>query len=232
MDEFENLEIICNARIDTVLYNLPGERTGKRGRPRIRGERIDMKSVHPEKPKGADYYMGCLEVITNLWKNRHVYAYVTASDPNKSSSFRLFLCTAPSKALCVQADRHESKKIQNCSAWGMLPLGLYSIRWNIETGYYEMKSFWSLRDYMVRSVKGIERLINLICISYTACKLLPYYSMDFADYKGLGPQEVRYMLGEKIRMGIIMCSLEQIVETLKNDLSLKKVFQEFKRKCG
>lgn len=232
VDEFENLEMICNARIDTVLYNLPGERTGKRGRPRIRGERIDIKSVHLEKPKGADYYMGCLEVITNLWKNRHVYAYVTASGPNKSSSFRLFLCTAPSESLCVQADRHESKKIQNCSAWGMLPLGLYSIRWNIETGYYEMKSFWSLRDYMVRSVKGIERLINLTCISYTACRLLPYYSMDFTDYKGLSPQEVRYRLGEKIRMGIIMCSLEQIVETLKNDLPLKKVFQEFKRKCG
>ena len=104
--------------------------------------------------------------------------------------------------------------------------------WNIETGYYEMKSFWSLRDYMVRSVKGIERLINLTCISYTACRLLPYYSMDFTDYKGLSPQEVRYRLGEKIRMGIIMCSLEQIVETLKNDLPLKKVFQEFKRKCG
>lgn len=230
VDEFENLEIICNARIDTVLYNLPGERTGKRGRPRIRGERADIRSVRLEKPEGADYYMGCLEVITNLWKNRHVYAYVTASDPDKNSSFRLFLCTVPPEGLCVQADRHESRKIQNYSAWGMLPLGLYSIRWNIEIGYYEMKSFWSLRDYMVRSVKGIERLINLTCISYAACRLLPHYSMDFADYKGLSPQEVRYRLGEKIRMGIIMCSLEQTIETLENNLPLKKAFQEFKRK--
>lgn len=98
--------------------------------------------------------MGCLEVITNLWKNRHVYAYVTAFDPDKNSSFRLFLCIVPPEGLCVQADRHESRKIQNYSAWGMLPLGLYSIRWNIETGYYEMKSFWSFCDYMVRSVKG------------------------------------------------------------------------------
>lgn len=232
VDEFENLEIICNARIDTVLYNLPGEHTGKRGRPRIRGERADIRSVRLEKPEGADYYMGCLEVITNLWKNRHVYAYVTASDPDKNSSFRLFLCTVPPEGLCVQADRHESRKIQNYSAWGMLPLGLYSIRWNIEIGYYEMKSFWSLRDYMVRSVKGIERLINLTCISYAACRLLPHYSMDFADYKGLSPQEVRYRLGEKIRMGIIMCSLEQTIETLENNLPLKKAFQEFKRKWG
>ena len=114
----------------------------------------------------------------------------------------------------------------------MLPLGLYSIRWNIETGYYEMKSFWSFNDYMVRSVKGIERLINLTCISYAACRLLPHCSMDFADHKGLSAQEVRYRLGEKIRMGIIMCSLEQTIETLENNLPLKKAFQEFKRKWG
>jgi len=38
VDEFKNLEMICCARSDTVLYDLPGERTGKRGRPRIRGE--------------------------------------------------------------------------------------------------------------------------------------------------------------------------------------------------
>ena len=81
-------------------------------------------------------------------------------------------------------------------------------------------------------MQGIERLINLTCISYAACRLLPYYSMDFADYKCLSPQEVRYRLGEKIRMGIIMCSLEQAIETLKNDLPLKKAFQEFKRKWG
>lgn len=231
VDEFENLEIICNARIDTVLYNLPGERTGKRGRPRIRGERIDIHSIHLEKPKGANYYMGCMEVMTNLWKNRHVYAYVTALNPEKNSSRRLFLCTVPAEGLCVCADRHEDKKIQNYNAWGMLPLGLYSIRWGIETGYYEMKSFWSFRKYMVRSVKGMECLSNLICICYAACKLLPYYSMDFADDRGQSPQEVRYRLGEKIRMSIIMYRLEQSIETLKNDLPLKKAFQEFKRKC-
>ncbi len=39
----------------------------------------------------------------------------------------------------------------------MLPLGLFSLRWNIEISYYETKTFWSFRDYMVRSVEGIER---------------------------------------------------------------------------
>ena len=34
-------------------------------------------------------------------------------------------------------------------------LFLYSFRWNIETSYYEQKTFWSLCSYMVRSCKGI-----------------------------------------------------------------------------
>ena len=37
-----------------------------------------------------------------------------------------------------------------------IPLFLYSFRWNIETSYYEQKTFWSLCRYMVRSCKGIE----------------------------------------------------------------------------
>ena len=49
-----------------------------------------------------------------------------------------------------------------------IPLFLYSFRWNIETSYYEQKTFWSLCSYMVRSCKGIEMLVNLINICYCA----------------------------------------------------------------
>ena len=37
-------------------------------------------------------------------------------------------------------------------------LFLYSFHWNIETSYYEQKTFWSFCSYMVRSCKGIEML--------------------------------------------------------------------------
>lgn len=49
-----------------------------------------------------------------------------------------------------------------------IPPFLYSFRWNIETSYYEQKTFWSLCRYMVRSCKGIEMLVNLINICYCA----------------------------------------------------------------
>ena len=55
-----------------------------------------------------------------------------------------------------------------------IPLFLYSFRRNIETSYYELKTFWSFCSYMVRIHKGIEMLVNLINISYCAMKLLPY----------------------------------------------------------
>ena len=45
-----------------------------------------------------------------------------------------------------------------------IPLFLYSFQWNIETSYYEQKTFWSLCSYMVRNCKGIEMLVNLINI--------------------------------------------------------------------
>ena len=85
---------------------------------------------------------------------------------------------------------------------------------------------------MVRSARGIERLLNLICISYAACKLLPYYDTEFADYRGQSTQEVRYQLGEKIRMGIIIRSLEHMVETWKNNCLIKKALNELIHKCS
>ena len=77
VEEFKNLEMICATRSDTVLYDLPGERTGKRGRPRIHGERLSLSDIPQKKPEDADYFMGCRKVVTNLWKGRIVYAYVT-----------------------------------------------------------------------------------------------------------------------------------------------------------
>lgn len=54
---------ICNI-FSAICINLPGERTGKRGRPRIHRERIRLESIPLKKPEGADYYMGCRKVIT------------------------------------------------------------------------------------------------------------------------------------------------------------------------
>ena len=67
---------------------------------------------------------------------------------------------------------------------------------------------------------------------YAAVRVLPYYSKEFQKYQSQSPQKIRYQLGEKIRMNLIIHSLGQTIETIKKDLSLKKAFQELMRKCG
>ena len=43
MDEYENLDLIGNARSDSVIYDLAPQRTGKKGRPASHGKRLSIQ---------------------------------------------------------------------------------------------------------------------------------------------------------------------------------------------
>ena len=103
-----------------------------------------------------------------------------------------------------------------------IPLFLYSFRWNIETSYYEQKTFWSFCSYMVRSCKGIEILINLINISYCAMKLLPYQDKTFSEYRTKSVQEFRFELSQGIRRQIFFATFVKNVETNIKTNAVKK----------
>ena len=45
VEQFDNLEMVCNVRVDTALYGLPPAKTGKKGRPRKRGNRIPLDEI-------------------------------------------------------------------------------------------------------------------------------------------------------------------------------------------
>ena len=94
-----------------------------------------------------------------------------------------------------------------------IPLLLYSFRWNIETSYYEQKTFWSFCSYMVRSCKGIEMLVNLINISYCAMKILPYQDKYFSKYRTKSVQEFRFELSQEIRKQIFFATFVKNIET-------------------
>ncbi len=55
--------------------------------------------------------------------------------------------------------------------------------WDIEVSYYEGKTFWPMEEHLVCSKEGIERLINLISLSYSAMTLLPYSDETFSGYQ-------------------------------------------------
>ena len=226
INEFENLDIICNARIDTAMYDLPPAPTGKRGRPRKYGKRISLKDFNMRTPQNGDWKIGVRPVLTRLWGERVVYAYVTA--PKKGGdSRRLFFCTKNPEEITLDYSVCADDRIRNYGEEDInyIPLACYLLRWNIEVSYYEGKTFWSLEEYRIRSREGIERLINLLAISYSAMTLLPYSDETFSSYQTLSAQETRYEIGQQIQVSIIFNSFVESLETVKKAQALIKLLE-------
>lgn len=217
-EEFENLDILCNVRSDTALYELPPERTGKKGRPRVRGERIFLNDFILQEVKETGMYAGSRTVMTNLFKKRPVSAIVTES---KSGSRRLFLCTASPEQLHFDT---------NCSGIGkslcyaetnraLLPLTIYALRWHIETAYYEQKKFWSFGSYLLRSKDGIECLLNLLTIVYSMMSLLPFLDSSFSFLKEVSSQQARFLLCYQIHQDLFFDTFVRQLKHIKNTFS-------------
>ncbi len=228
VDQFENLALICNARSDTVLYHLPPAPSGKRGRPRKHGNRLSLEEVSLSEPKTGDWKIGVIPVMTNLWKGKVVYAVVTA--PRKGNGTRrLFLCTRNPEEIDFDLGLCTDETIR---AYGKenrlyLPLAWYGLRWNIEISYYEGKKFWSMGEYRIRSKEGIERLINLMSLSYSAMTLLPYSDASFSEYQTASAQETRFEISQQIQANIIMCGFGKFLETLKNSSGLLRIVENY-----
>lgn len=230
VDEYKNLDLIGNARSDSVMYDLAPSPTGKRGRPAKHGRRLSIdKDFALSSEKVGGYYTGCRRVLTNIFGEREVMAYVTSSS-GKSGSGRLFFSTIfPSQIQLFCAWQEKEPLNRTGSEWMQyIPLFLYSFRWNIEVSYYEQKSFWSLCGYMVRSRKGIEMLVNLINISYCATKLLPYKEEVFSQYRSNSVQEFRFFLSEQIRRQVFYANLVKNIET---HIKSKRMLKALKQLC-
>ena len=63
----ENLELIANVRIDTVIYDLP-QLTGKHGRPAKKSRKLSIYSDFSFAEVGK-YFIAAKTVITNLFEN-------------------------------------------------------------------------------------------------------------------------------------------------------------------
>ena len=228
IEHYDNLHLICNVRSDTVLYDLPPEPTGKRGRPRKRGERLSLEQFELSEPKHGDYKIGTRQVITNLWKDQKVYAIVTF--PKKGTgTHRLFLSTIAPDEISLTLEWCTKGELCPYAEENIeyLPLDLYALRWNIEVSYYEGKTFWSMENYRVRSSRAIERLVNLLSISYSAMTLLPYSDSSFSHYQSASAQETKYAIGQEIQSFVILCSFGNFLETVKNSGKLLKMLETY-----
>ena len=145
---------------------------------------------------------------------QEVHAYVTKTTSN---SRRLFLCTINPCDIHMGCAWQENFLMRNIGSTDMelYPLTLYRLRWNIEVGYYEQKTFWSLGKYMVRSKHSIETLLNLINVAYAAMRILPHKNNVFKDFRDSAPQEIRLFLSEQIITQLFLVRIGQKAMKLK-----------------
>lgn len=211
--EYKNLILICNVRSDTVLYDLPPEKTGKRGRPRKKGARLELCQIPQSDIPGTDYSAGSRPVKTNLFGDQTVTAIVTKA--KSGNSIRLFLSTEPAEKIPFSLDfLHQKAALAYPQAnYALLPLAIYSLRWNIEVAYYEQKTFWGLGAYMLQRKTGIDRLVNLLSLIFAALTLLPFQSQDFSALKGKSPQEIRFSLGQLVQQQVFLTAFDADVQS-------------------
>ena len=70
-EEYPNLDMIGNVRADSILYNLPPERTGRKGRPAGHGKQLSIETDFIFSDKKIDgYFIAVRPVVTNLFGNR------------------------------------------------------------------------------------------------------------------------------------------------------------------
>ena len=215
IDGYENLDLIGNARSDSVIYDLPPQRTGKKGRPASHGKRLSIQDDFMlSDEKIGEHYMTVRRVLTNIFGKREVLAYVTSPEKG-SGSRRLFFSTVFPEQLQVLCAWQEKTPLNQTGSSRMqyIPLLLYAFRWPIEVSHCEQKTFRSLCSYMVRSRKGIETLVNLINIAHCAMKILPYQDKAFFKYQTESVQEFRFALSEQIRQQVFYVIFMEKVET-------------------
>jgi len=194
----KNLELIANVRVDSSIFDLPPEKTGKRGRPAKQGKQLSIYTDFCY-TLVDDYCTAAKTVLTNLFENP-VYLTVTTPNPGNHKAYRLFLSTIfPASLNSLFAGYENLLSDEELPQPWLAPLRLYKFRWNIEVMFYEFKSFWSFGLYMLRSKSGIENLTNIISISYAASKLLPFSDPTFSPLAGSTPQTVKFALGDLIR---------------------------------
>ena len=133
VDEYENLDIICNARNDSVIYDLAPPKTGKRGRPAKHGKRLSIDDDFSfSDEKIGDYFIGVRRVLSNLFGSREVLAFVTSTG-NTNASKRLFFSTVSTEQINIFCAWQEKSPLNQTGSDRMqyIPLFLYVFRWNI-----------------------------------------------------------------------------------------------------
>lgn len=151
--KFENINIIGALRSNTAMFDLNIEKTHKRGNLRKRGKRIDYHNLKYK--KDCKFFVAHIKLAVNLI-DTPVYITITATDIVKFTSVRLYISIIDPNEINsfdnISIDETKQDKPVEKSTYN-----IYKIRLNIETIFYQQKTFWSLGNYMVKSKEAINK---------------------------------------------------------------------------
>jgi len=219
--KFNNMHVIGAIRSDTAIYDLKPLPTGKRGRPRLSGQRIDYKTLQYQ--KDCEYFVSHLKALINL-VDEEVYITVTTTDISKFSSVRLYVSTINPN--CIKSfDPTPTKTSENSNPLDKTIYNIYKIRWNVEVIFYQQKTFWSLSKYMVRSKESIDTYVNLLGVAYSTVVLLPFINSNLSQYKFSSPQEIKYSISESLTHELIYDKLLKKLQLKKNTVTVEDIFE-------
>ena len=221
IEKIENFNLIGALRSDTAMYEVNfNAHTGKRGRPRKRGNRINYRNL--EYTQEDDFFVAHIKAKTNLTDNI-VYITVTTTDIDKFKSVRLYMSTIDIEKIKSFDNKSPNNKIELKKSI----YDIYKIRWNIEVIFYQQKTFWSFSNYMVRSRCAIEKYVNLVGVAYSMCIILPFINNRYADYILQSPQELKYHLSENIVHELFFSNLLKTVQSIKNIVTIQDAVDYF-----
>ncbi|WP_282706855.1 hypothetical protein [Natroniella acetigena] len=190
--EDDNLELISAVRCDTSIYELPPPPNGKKGRAPIYGDKLSIEDL--DYKKVGDYYQTTKLVRTKLFREKTVEIMVTVNDVDEFKNPRMFINTNPDECKLEEFSKPKRKTNKKDNNFTIGSFSDYEISWSIEVIFYELKTFWSFGNYMVRTKQGIETYINLLGLVYTFVKILPFWVEEFNELNSLSPQEIKSQL--------------------------------------
>lgn len=117
----KTLTLLGNARSDSVIYDLPPQRTGKRGRSALHGRKLSIQDdFNLSDEKMGDYYTAVRHVLTNIFGKRTVMAFVASPEKESGSRCLFFSTIFPEQFQIFCAWQEKSPLNQTGSDWMQL----------------------------------------------------------------------------------------------------------------
>jgi hypothetical protein len=190
------LEVIGQVRIDTALFEVPAP-TGKRGRPRKYGERIDF-ARRPEQRLWLDLYgqQQWVRIRSGMAAARFLHGRLVrwVWTQFERTDGRL---TLPRLILSTETGLS-----------GEEILAVYAKRWSIEPMFNQLKNSWGMKQSWQQTKQVLARWVQVEAVAYGLMQLLTLQDSDeVRRLAGLCPWRV----GQPLTAGQVRLGLARIL---------------------